>query len=367
MAKQREAKYNRYPAWAPRFWHGMRFGGWLKLLARNRFRIHPFRLPTALAITLFSMFNSLLYYLQRLVYGRRIDRTEIEPAPIFILGHWRSGTTFLHELMARDDRLSFSSSLHCFAPSHFLFTGWFFTNLGGFLLPKQRPTDNMETGWLRPQEDEFGLLAMGAASPYFRIAFPNHAAPDTCLIDMVDVPEKDLRRWKRLLKQFMKLLTFDNPGRLVLKSPPHTGRLGVLKELFPDACFIHLVRSPYDVFPSTRRLWKSLDQVQGMQVPRHDGLDEYVFSSLERMYESFEAARQSIPENQIMDMRYEDLVRDPLGSLRAVYDHFDLGNFEQVADKISGYCDEQKDYQPNRYHLEEEEKEQIQQRWGKYF
>jgi len=87
----------------------MRFGGWLKLLARNRFRIHPFRLPTALAITLFSMFNSLLYYLQWLVYGRRIDRTQIEPGPIFILGHWRSGKTFLHELMARDERLSFSS------------------------------------------------------------------------------------------------------------------------------------------------------------------------------------------------------------------------------------------------------------------
>ena len=49
MAERREAKYNRYPAWAPRFWHGMRFGDWLGLLIRNRFRIHPFRLPTARA------------------------------------------------------------------------------------------------------------------------------------------------------------------------------------------------------------------------------------------------------------------------------------------------------------------------------
>ena len=61
MAERREAKYNRYPAWAPRFWHGMRFGDWLGLLIRNRFRIHPFRLPTAFAITIFTALNSILF------------------------------------------------------------------------------------------------------------------------------------------------------------------------------------------------------------------------------------------------------------------------------------------------------------------
>ena len=367
MAERREAKYNRYPVWAPRFWHGMRFGDWFGLLIRNRFRIHPFRLPTAFAITLFTAFNSILFQVQRLIYGRRIARTEIKPAPIFILGHWRSGTTFLHELMIRDKRFSFSNSLHCFAPSHFLFTGWFFTHLGGFLLPKQRPTDNMATGWLRPQEDEFGLLAMGASSPYLRIAFPNHPAPDTCLLDMVDVPEKKLRKWKRTLKRFMQLLTFQSARRLVLKSPPHTGRLGLLKELFPDACFIHLVRSPYEVFPSTRRLWKSLDQVQGMQVPKHRELDDYVLSSLERMYDSFEAARELVPDNQIIDIRYEELVSDPIATLRSIYDHFGIADFDSVVDQLTTYCDQQKNYQPNQYHLEQEDEEKVHLRWGKYF
>ena len=345
----------------------MRFGDWVALVVRNRFRIHPFRLPTAFAITVVTALNSLLFHVQWMLFGRRIAKTEIKAGPIFILGHWRSGTTFLHELMIRDDRFSFSSSLHCFAPNHFLLTGWLITRLGGFLLPKRRPTDNMATGWLRPQEDEFGLLAMGAASPYFRIAFPNHPPPDMALLDMVDVPEKKLRKWKRLLKKFMQLLTFYSPGRLILKSPPHTGRLAVLKELFPDACFIHLVRSPYEVFPSTRRLWKSLDQVQGLQVSKEEGLDEYVLSSLERMYDSFDAARSSIPESQIIDVRYEDLIRDPLTVLRSIYDHFELEDFDEVRDKLSDYCEQQKDYQPNQYYLQDEEKEEIRLRWAKYF
>lgn len=314
-----------------------------------------------------AVLNSLLGQLQRIIYGRWIAKTEIKPKPIFILGHWRSGTTFLHELLSRDDRFAFSNSLHCFAPSHFLLSGWLITHMFGFLLPKRRPTDNMATGWLRPQEDEFAMMAMGADSPYFRIAFPNRPAPDMCLLDMVDVPEKKLRKWKRSLTQFMKLLTFRYPRRLVLKSPPHTGRLAVLKELFPDACFVHLVRSPYEVFPSTRRLWNSLDQVQGLQLSRQEGLDEYVLSSLERMYDSFEVARASIPDSQIIDIRYEDLTSNPLDVLRTIYEHFSLGDFDVVVDRFSDYCEQQKDYQPNQYYLQEDEREQVRLRWAKYF
>jgi hypothetical protein len=165
----------------------------------------------------------------------------------------------------------------------------------------------------------------------------------------------------------MQLLTLQSPRRLVLKSPPHTGRLALLQELFPDACFIHLVRSPYEVFPSTRRLWKSLDQVQGMQIPKHRDLDDYVLSSLERMYDSFEAARASIPENQIIDIRYEELVSDPISVLRSIYDHFGIDDFDSVVDQVAAYCEQQKNYQPNQYHLEEEDKEKVRLRWGKYF
>ena len=56
----------------------------------------------------------------------------------------------------------------------------------------------------------------------------------------------------------------------MLKSPTHTARVRTILEVFPDAKFIHIVRDPLVLFPSTVRLWKSLSEVQGFQIPRDD-------------------------------------------------------------------------------------------------
>jgi hypothetical protein len=116
LAKQR------YTALAPRFWHGMTFRRWVGLVARNRFNISLTRVPTAVAISAFSLGNSVLSALQGLIYGRRIAETEIKFPPLFIVGHWRSGTTLLHELLIRDERHTYATTCQCFAPEHFLLT-----------------------------------------------------------------------------------------------------------------------------------------------------------------------------------------------------------------------------------------------------
>jgi hypothetical protein len=77
-------------------WHGMGAGAWLRLLARNRCAVSPSRLGLAASITACTTVNSLLGAWQRLACGRRIAATPIDPAPTFIVGHWRTGTTLLH-------------------------------------------------------------------------------------------------------------------------------------------------------------------------------------------------------------------------------------------------------------------------------
>src|SRR5262245_14846118 len=95
---------NPYPWYSPRFWHGMRPLVWWKLCAEHGFRIHPIRWPMAFLIGLITPFNSVMGVAQRLRYGRKIEATQIEQPPVFIIGHWRSGTTYLHELMHLDER-----------------------------------------------------------------------------------------------------------------------------------------------------------------------------------------------------------------------------------------------------------------------
>src|SRR5262249_16268469 len=170
---KKKLKPNSYPWYSPRFWHGMRLTDFCKLLARGHFRIHPLRICMALIIAVCAACNSFWTWLQNLIYGRRIDATQITEPPIFIIGHWPTPPTYLHELMVRDQRYGYPTYLECYEPNHFMVSSWWVRGVLWLLLPGKRPMDNMATGVDRPQEDEFALVAMGSPSPYCRMAFPN--------------------------------------------------------------------------------------------------------------------------------------------------------------------------------------------------
>jgi hypothetical protein len=85
------------------------------------------------------------------------------------------------------------------------------------------------------------------------------------------------------------------------------------------------------------------------------------------MYRGFEQQRPGIDPHCICDVRYEDLVRDPLGQLQIVYEKLDLGGFETVRAKLQAHVRDQRDYQPNRHEtLEPEIRAEIRRRWGGY-
>lgn len=358
---------NRYPSFSPRFWHGMRMGQWWRLLASNGFRVAPSRLPIAIGVSIFSPFNDLLGGLQWITYGRRIAETKVVDDPIFILGHWRSGTTLLHELMVSDPRFASPSTYQCFAPWHFLVSEWAMVRFGNFLIPKKRPMDEMEAGWQLPQEDEFALMNLGAPTPYLRIAFPHSPAPALDFLDM-QANEPDLQRWRENLSWFMRVLTLRHPNkRLVLKSPPHTGRVAELLKLFPRAKFVHLTRDPRKLFYSTLRLWQSLHEVQSLQRPVDLAAQrEYVWTCLTRMYDAFEAQRAFVPTDQLIDLKYEDLVADPVGSLQGVYNALQLGDFEQIKPQLNQRLTGHKEYRANRHVIDEATEQEILQRWRPY-
>ena len=363
--RKEKLETNPYRFWAARFWHGMLISAWWRLLRKNRFRVSLTRIPLATTISWCTIFNSLARPVQNLVYGRRLARTEISEDPIFIIGHWRSGTTMLHELLVLDERFTYPDSYQCFAPNHFLVTRWLITKLT-FLLPKQRPMDNMLMGWDRPQEDEFAICNMGLPSPYLTMAFPNEPPHHPEYLDFKNVSEEDRARWQHLLREFLRAITLRTPKRIVLKSPPHTGRIKVLLEMFPRARFVHIVRDPYNLFASNIKLWKTLYKYQALQEPKNQGLDEFVFSSFERMYAAFDEQRALIDPSRFYELRYEDLVADQTGQMRALYEHLGLGDFEQVLPKLEDYLAKTRDYQTNKWQSDPALEAKIDERWGPY-
>jgi omega-hydroxy-beta-dihydromenaquinone-9 sulfotransferase len=187
------------------------------------------------------------------------------------------------------------------------------------------------------------------------------------LLDMQGVAPDDLTRFEQALLGFARLITYRYGKRLLFKSPPHTGRLETLSRLFPGAKFIHITRDPYAVFSSTRKLWETLDDVQGLQRPRHEHLDDYIYECFQRMYGGFEDQRSRLDPAAIVDLRYEDLVQDPVARVGQVYQRLQLGDFEPVREKLTHFVAGKKGYQTNRHDLEPGLKEDIRKRWGGYF
>jgi len=353
--------------WFLRFWDGMIATGWFPLLVRNRFDISPRRWAMAVLMSLLSILHFGLWLLQTLFWGRRIARTQLQGDPIFVIGHWRSGTTLLHELLVLDERHTYPNTYDCFCPNHFLLTAPILRPLLRGLLPKQRPMDNMAAGWDCPQEDEFALCNMGMRSPYQTIAFSNHPPQNQEFFELADVSPHQRACWQSGLMWFLKCLTVRTPRRIVLKSPPHTFRIKVLLEMFPKARFIHIIRNPFVIFPSTINLWKRLYRNDGLQVPTYEGLDEHVFETFVRMYEVFERDRGLIPAGQFCEVRYEDLVAQPIQEMQRVYEELNLSRFEKVLPQMEAYFAKKADYKTNRYQLPPELAAEVSRRWAGFF
>lgn len=351
--------------WNPRIWSGIVLSAWLRLLWRNRFRVALVRIPMALVITLLATFvNSPLTFLQTVFFGRRIRRVKIDPEPIFVIGHWRTGTTFLHELLVADPRHGYPTSYQCFAPGHFLLSRGWLGKLVERLAPKSRPQDDMPFSLDSPQEDEFALCNLGAESPYLTMAFPNHPPQGENYLDMEGLSSREIERWKGKLRWFLQSVTFATKKRLVLKSPAHLGRIQVLLELFPRAKFVHIYREPLTVFASTMNLWRRFYRDQGLQRPTYAGLDDYVLRTFNRLYRAFDRDRSLLAADQLSEVRFESLVADPLGELERIYEELQLGSFEVARPAVEKFLESRRGYKPNKFDLAPEIRERVRREWG---
>jgi len=351
--------------WQATIWTGMCFSPWWRLLCRNRFDVAPLRIPRACTVTAISLVNSYASLVQRVLYGRRIAATQIDPAPLFILGHWRTGTTLLHELLATDKRNVCPTSLECFAPEHLLILR-FWTPLLWFLLPGRRPMDNMDMGWCTPQEDEFALANMGRPSAYTTIAFPNRQPRQFQHIALDDLTPEQLADRDQAYIRFLRTVLYRRPGRLVLKSPPNTCRVEHLLSMFPEARYVYLVRDPRVAIPSTLHLWRSLYYSLGMQQPDYEFLEDHIFERFALLHERFERSRSLIPEHRLLQLSFEALVQDPLAQLRRLYDHLELGALDSTGPALRQYLDSIGDYEMGKYPVSDRLALRIERELGSY-
>ena len=328
---------------------GITFGDWLRLLRDNHFDVSPRALVRATAITCQSAQNCVLRWVEGRRYGDMVRNAEVLP-PVFVLGHWRSGTTHLHNLLAVDDRFAFPNNYQALFPHAFLsmertqspFIQWF--------LPPRRPMDNIEWTMKSPQEDEFALCIMTFMSPCMGWFFPKRRDHYDRYLTFRDVSEREVTRWQAALVAYLKRLSWKYKRPLVLKSPPHTGRIRRLLEVFPRAKFVHVHRHPYAVFSSTRKMLNVNFAMHCLQrPPAPQDLDGWILRQYRAMHEAFFVDRALIPPGQYHEVCFEELEVDPLGQMERLYEALELGEFSVTRPALERYLNGIRGYRKNEF------------------
>lgn len=347
---------------------GITTGDWLRLLRENGFAVDPAYWHRAAFITAVSAMNSHFRRKEEKLFGDRIAGTEIQ-APLFVLGHWRSGTTHLHNLIAQDTRqFAFANTYQVVNPHTFLCTEETNTRRFAWMVPKTRPMDAMELNFQAPQEDEFAPCLMSLRSLYLGISFPRREDDYACYLDFHGVPQIEIDEWKRAFTGFLKKLNFKYNRPLVLKSPPHTARIRLLLEMFPDARFVHIHRHPYQVFRSCRHYYDTATWYSYLQKPDTSLIDDRIIRRYTRLHDAFFAERDLIPEGRFHEIRFDDLERTPMATMQLLYQKLDLKGFDVFEPELQKHVDSLAGYRKNRFDvLERPMRERIASEWRRSF
>lgn len=343
------------------------FLSWLRVV-RSSSGVNPAYIPRAGFVAFTTLITSPLRVWERLRYGLAIRRTAIHPSPIFIIGHWRSGTTHLHNLLCQDANLGYLSTFQAMAPGFCIMGSKRIKPMLAKLARKRYPTrliDNIPLAFDAPQEDEFAMASMSSLSFLHGFSFPRHA--DDFFNKYVlfqDLPGSEQVQWVDKYLSLLRKTTFTSQGRrLVIKNCAHSARIRTLLGLFPDAKFIFIHRNPYEVFLSTVHMHKTVLPRSQLQDITPDGIEANVLQFYTLLMERYLADKACIPEGNLVEMRYEALEKEPLKQLRAVYDQLSLKGFADAEGNFRTYIESVSDYKKNAYTLDERVIAKVNQHW----
>lgn len=300
-----------------------------------------------------GLIGSTLRIAEDLRYRKRLKLTPISPPPIFIVGHWRSGTTHLHNLLSLDKQFSFTTMYQAVAPGCTLIGGHALKAILAAFLPQSRPMDNVTWSMDTPQEDEIPIGKLGGPSAYAMWFFPHNSieiAKKSILFD--GDFEKGRSDFLKYYTKVLRVSSFAGNGRqLLLKNPANTGRISTLVDAFPGAKFIHIHRSPYEVYRSTLHLHREAWKISTLQTLKGLSEREIVLAVYELVMRAFLRDRGAIPAESYIDVRYEDLEADPIKVLSGIYEKLSIPGFPSVKGDLVSYVESIKHYKKNELPL----------------
>jgi len=335
--------------------------------------------PRVVFLTFMSFVNAFGAIADYALYSRAIARMDVRDDPVFVIGHPRTGTTHLHNVLARDaERFGTATTFDVGFPSGFLSTARAAPALG-VLMDSTRPMDSMRLAHDTPQEDEVATnQASACASPYAPLMFMRDEEKFRKFYELDEssdaeypIERDELERWKSAFLWFVKKLQYKHGAskRLLLKSPVHAARIRVLRELFPNAQFVFISRHPYDVFKSAVNMADKYYWQCYLQKCTVAHVQEFILKQGEILHDAYVRDSKKLPKNALYEMRFDELDADPVAALRALYEHFGWTGFEvAVEPALRAYTESLKDFKKNSFsELSDDAKAVVKRRWKNWF
>lgn len=323
-------------------------------------------LPT-LIITLFgTMITFPIRIMERLIYARKIEQTEIKEDPIFIIGHWRSGTTHLHNILAQDKSFGYLSTLQAIFPTCgvIISKNKFLKNIIAKLIPEQRMMDNVKMDLDFPQEEEFSLSCLTTSAHHCN-HFPKTILDSFNKYVLFSTSHKEIKQWEKTYMAVIKKATYMARGkRLILKNPYNMARIKMLLKLFPNAKFIHIYRNPYNIYVSALHDFIKEADEMALQLYSEEEFSEICFTLYEKIMKTYWQTREMIPEGNLYEMAYERLIDNPEEEIKKVYERLSLDRNNDAINSVNSYIQATKRYKKNKYTYSASVVEKIKNKWG---
>ena len=345
----------------PHILHFSTLRNWLTLLWRYGDQIEPGHRLRAFRITLFIIATIPIRVFERMRFGLPVRRHKLTAPPVFIIGHWRSGTTNMHNLMLQDPQFASVTMLHCAIPSGFLTWEWLARWILTRRLPKSRPMDAVPLGIDEPMSEDFALAGLTHMSHYLNYFFPRIAEQtfrQTVLFEGAN--SRDVAHWSRMFEYLLRKVSYASHGRrLLLKNPPNLGRVSEVLKLYPDAKFIHVYRNPYLVHASTMKLMERF--MVNLAFQSHDPreIEEFGARRHQLIFENWERDKGLIPAQNLIELRHEDITARPMEIVEQIYQQFGLTTWPSMQPRLKAYTDTLIGYKNNEYRFDPEYVERL--------
>jgi omega-hydroxy-beta-dihydromenaquinone-9 sulfotransferase len=336
------------------------------LLKQNRYYVSIPYFPRLIYSLFLSIILSPFRFRDRRFMKRMADKINVDKSPVFLLGHWRGGTTYLHNMLSKDDQFGFFSTFDAYLPGACIKSESLLKGIVAGSLPKTRPMDDVRMGADLPQEEEYAIGGTSVYSYYHGWCFPQGMDLYDRYVWLDDVDPEVIDDFKRAYMYLLKVATFKNDGRrLLLKNPSNTARVDLLLDMFPDAKFIHIHRNPYHQYLSMVRFMQKVIPLYCLQIPPvFDRVEMNLFGMYEHMYKKYLKDRELIPKGNLVEVSYEDFVSDPESDLERIYEVLSLPGFSNVKDRFHAYMLTQSEIHPMKYTISDEVREKVVSHWG---